>query len=339
VSSRDDILDGGHSLIVGASSYATWQRKEAAWFARRFCNGVITGETGSGKGVFLDELRRLAPTNTPFLRLGAPHLCDQMHRDTLFGHEAFSFTDGRRRRVGMVASAVGGILPVDDADSLGRHPDVQASMLDMTERREVYTIGGTTPITPNLRVILLLQRPLEEMVKEGTIRRDLAERLDQYRINLLPLREHAEDIPALAVHMLKLAAQREHLPPLHLADEVMALLARYEWPANVRELGNVVGKAMQNAVRAEAAAIQVQHLPDTFLREARDGGGANTTQRISDEAMRIELQRSGGRVEATARVLGVSAQTVRNRIKRNGWTREMFAAGGAEQESCRTPGG
>jgi len=326
VSSRDDILDPGHSLIVGPSSYATWLRKEAAWFARRFCNGVITGETGSGKGVLLDELRRLAPANTPFLRLGAPHLCDQMHRDMLFGHEAFSFTDGRRRRVGMVAAAAGGILPVDDAEALVQHPDVQWSMLDMTEQRDVYAIGGTKAITPNLRVILLLQQPLEDLVKEGAIRRDLAERLDQYRIDLLPLRGHAEDIPDLARHLLKLAARREHLPPLHLGDGVLELLQRYQWPGNVRQVGNVVGKGMQNAVRAEAATIEPYHLPEAFLEAVVQAGGAKIGtakrgKRLNESRVRAALTQTGFNVKRASVLLGCTDRNVWYWIKSRGISR------------------
>jgi DNA-binding NtrC family response regulator len=281
---------------------------------------VITGETGSGKGVLLDEFRRLAPAGTPFLRLGAPHLCDQMHRDMLFGHEAYSFTDGRRRRVGMVQAAAGGVLPVDDGEALVGHPEVQWSMLDMTERRDVYAIGGTKAITPNLRVILLLQRPLEELVKEGAIRRDLAERLDQYRIDLLPLREHAEDIPALAVHMLKLTAQREHFPAPHLADEVMALLVRYRWPANVRELGNVVGKAMDAAVRAEASVIEPHHLPATFLRAGLGDGAAKVKaakrgKRLDEPTVRAALETAGFNVRQASIILGCSERNVWHWIK------------------------
>ena len=319
----------GHngSLIVGTTEYSSWLRREASWCADRYGNAVISGESGSGKGVLLDEIKRLLPKETPYKRLGAPQLANELRHSQLFGHEKGSFTSADRKYAGLAANLDQGILPVDDGEYLVRYPDLQFVFLDLAEGRPVYRHGCTEPLTLHVRIFLLLQHPLQELVARGEIRRDLAERLDQYSIVLRPLREHADDIPALAPHMLRLVAERERLPRLPLADEALALLMRHQWPGNVRQLGNVVGKGLQNASRAEDLVIEPRHLPPEFVAEAVSGDVRLSKARqpgrhLSEAMVRGTLLRAKGNVRQASKLLGCSEQNVWYWIRAKGIRRD-----------------
>ena len=320
MSCSSDANGGNSSLIVGRSEHAAWLREEAAWGAGRFGNGVITGETGAGKGVFLKEMRRLSP-GTPFKRIGVPALADELRHSQLFGHLKGSFSGAHHTTAGFLEAANGGLLPLDDAQALENHVDLQNVLLDVAEGCPVPRLGGTEGVPVRVRLFLLLQRPLSEYVAEGALRRDLAERVDQFAVHLKALREHAEDIQYLAPHMLRQEAAREHFPVLGIRGEVLDLFMRHHWPGNVRQLGNVLGKALTNAIRQEAGAIRAQQLPAAFLAEVRGNGkgtARSAARRLTEADVRKALDRTGGNVRRASILLGCTERNVWYWIKARG---------------------
>jgi len=305
-----DVMGAGESLIVGESAYVAQQRDDIAWAAPRHGHVVITGPTGCGKKVALDELRRHLPPRMPHCRVGVPTLTPELCRSELLGHVKGSHSTAVADHRGFVQRAAGGLLTLDDGDKMLRNDELQTVLFDVAERVEVYPVGGSVPYTPDVRLMVMFQRPLEDLVGDG-LRRDLAERLDHDRITLLPLSEHREDIPMLAAHMLAKVAAAERLEPLGLRDQTVSLLERHPWPGNVRQLGNVLLKGLKAAVRDEAVAILPKHLGPQFLAEvgAREQGRTRR-KGLTEAVVREAIEREDGNVCAAARRLGVSEQSV-----------------------------
>src|SRR5215467_1778313 len=203
----------------------------------------ILGETGTGKELIARALHeRSLRKNGPFVTLNCAAVPAELIESELFGHEKGAFTGAASRHIGKFEHAHRGTLFLDE---IGDMPVLmQAKLLRVLEERQVERVGGDRTIPVDVRVIVATHRNLEELVKKGQFRQDLFHRLYVFPLLLPPLRERADDIPALIHHFARQVAQVNGWKPKPFLPEAVAELQRYSWPGNVRELRNLVERLL-----------------------------------------------------------------------------------------------
>jgi DNA-binding NtrC family response regulator len=225
---------------------------------------LIEGESGTGKELVARALHLLnARKSRPFIAVNVGALPETLLESELFGHEKGAFTGAAERRLGRFELADRGTLFLDE---IGEIPNgTQVKLLRVLEEREFIRVGGTTPISVDVRVIAATNRPLREQVEQGSFRSDLFYRLNVLRIHLPPLRDRREDIPILVRHFIK-EYSKQHDRAFHgISAPAMQILVEYPWPGNVRELRNLIESMV---VLSPGHEIQPEDLP----RQIRDGG-------------------------------------------------------------------
>jgi DNA-binding NtrC family response regulator len=227
---------------------------------------LVEGESGTGKELVARALHRLsARKNKPFIAESVGALPETLLESELFGHEKGAFTGAAERRIGRFELADSGTLFLDEIGEVPLH--TQVKLLRVMEQREFLRLGGTSPLRVDVRVIAATNRPLRQLVDEGTFRADLFYRLNVLNIHLPPLRERPEDVPHLVRKFIS-DYSVEHDRVFHgISAEAMRLLMDYPWPGNVRELRNLVESMV---VLSPGREIQ----PDDLPRQIRDGGSA-----------------------------------------------------------------
>ncbi|HYW49842.1 MAG TPA: sigma-54 dependent transcriptional regulator, partial [Gemmatimonadaceae bacterium] len=224
---------------------------------------LIEGESGTGKELVARGIHRLGPRrNKPFIGVNVGALAETLLESELFGHEKGAFTGAAERRLGRFELADGGTLFLDEIGDIP--PSTQVKLLRVLEEREVTRVGGVTSIPINVRVIAATNRPLREMVDEGSFRSDLYYRLNVLSMYLPPLRERKADIPVLVRRFIAEFSRRHDRAFHGISAEAMEMLARYSWPGNVRELRNLVESMV---VLAPGHEIGVADIPP----QIRDG--------------------------------------------------------------------
>jgi DNA-binding NtrC family response regulator len=304
------------SLIIGHSAAAAWLRGEAAFCARVPCHVVVRGETGSGKGVFVEEVRRLSPPERPFLYIPASNLVAALSASQLLGHQRGSFSGADSAAPGFAELAAGGVIVLDDADDLPE--DVQQRLLGIAEGKEFWSLGGRRPIRVRLRLIVLLHHAPADLVRRGRMRADLAYRLASgLDVEVLPLRQRREDIPSLAAVLLARCSTELGCDTPSLDPTLLDVLGRREWEGNVRELESVLRRALLGALRAGA-------IPETLRADAlvtRVPGVAPQPRAkrfsLTREAITDAFALHGSAAKA-ARFLGVGARTLWRRMRELG---------------------
>jgi DNA-binding NtrC family response regulator len=289
---------------------------------------LITGESGTGKEVIARALHEGGPRRmAAFVALNCAALPAELIESELFGHVRGAFTGADRDREGLFAAADGGTLFLDEIGELA--PAAQAKLLRVLEERKVVPVGTSTEVAVDVRVVAATNRPLDALVDAGAFRADLLFRVGVVQLHLPPLRERREDIAALAAHFIAHFAERHGRPALPLDEAARRVLLAYDWPGNVRELRNAMERAV---VLADNDAIQPGDLPavitqsDAPLRpvdaalaelpwtEAR----SRALDAFERSFLAAALERNGGNVSATARVLGLHRQSLQKMLRRLG---------------------
>ncbi len=283
-----------------------------------FDSVLITGETGSGKEVVARELhRRLRGNEAPFVAVNCPALPETLVESELFGHMKGAFTGADSDRPGAFEMADGGTLFLDELGDLS--PGAQSKLLRALETRQVRRLGGRKDVVLNVTVIAATNQDLELMVSDGAFRRDLLYRLNTFQLALPPLRRRPEDIPELAEHFLKQFALRRHLERAAIAPAAMAALGAYQYPGNVRELRNIIERAVMLS-RDGTIGVELLSLP----RAAAPGGEREGPPRADagdpPEAAvtRAALNRYRWNRRAAAKALKISYEALRWRIDKYG---------------------
>jgi DNA-binding NtrC family response regulator len=227
---------------------------------------LIEGESGTGKELVARALHRLSARKTkPFIAVNVTALPETLLESELFGHEKGAFTGAAERRIGRFELAHTGTIFLDEIGDMPR--ETQVKLLRVLEEREFLRLGGTTPISVDVRVIAATNKPLRQQVEEGSFRSDLFYRLNVLNIALPPLRERRDDIPHL-VRRFVADFSREHDRDFHgISAEAMKLLVEYPWPGNVRELRNLIESMV---VLSHGREVSSADLP----RQIREGGSA-----------------------------------------------------------------
>jgi len=247
-------------------------------------------------------------------------LPDTLLESELFGYVAGAFTGAERDKPGRIALAEGGTLFLDEVADMS--PALQARLLRILQEREYEPLGGTRTLKADVRVIAATNKKLSDLVAQGAFRQDLFFRLNVLKIELPPLVERREDIPLLVTHFLGRLSRRTGRPAPTLSDDALALLLRYDFPGNVRELENLVEHAF---VLARGSEIRPEHFPREFLEAARGAAppapqGERVLEDNEARLIREALERHGGNRARAAAWLGIHKTTLWRKMRRYGIT-------------------
>ena len=284
---------------------------------------LITGETGSGKEIVARTIHKLSPRAAgPFVAINCSAIPETLMESEIFGHERGAFTGAAERRVGCFELADGGTLLLDE---IGEMPaPTQAKLLRVLEDRKVRRLGSKTETPVDVRVLAATNKDPEQAVASGGLRQDLFFRLNVFHIHLPPLREHKEDIPALAEHILRDVNAKHQKNVRGIGAEVLDIFMSHTWPGNIRELRNVLERA---AIMSEKELVSRSSLPGEFGKVAAKSPGDLSTIRFpigtTVDAMERELilqtlQATGNNKTRAAELLGVSLKTLHNKLKEYG---------------------
>jgi two-component system response regulator AtoC len=287
---------------------------------------LLIGETGVGKEVCAELLHRRSPRAArTLLRLNCSALPEALIESELFGHEKGAFTGAAVARPGLIESADGGTVFLDEIGELP--PPAQVKLLRVLDRREVMPVGGRSERIVDVRFVAATHKNLEAEIAAGRFRQDLYYRLAGMTIRIPPLRDRKDEIEPLARRFLDAAARRQGRPPVALSAEALLALQRHPWPGNIRELRNAIERAL---VVCGAGPIEVPHLP--LEREPTGDSGPHTGPipkigSLGDELEEIERQRieavlvaTGGNQSEAARRLGMSRGALLARLRAWGLT-------------------
>jgi DNA-binding NtrC family response regulator len=284
---------------------------------------LLEGESGTGKNVVAKAIHYGSPrAERPFVNITCSALTETLLESELFGHERGAFTDAKSQKKGLLALADGGTAFLDEIGEMGLA--MQAKMLRFLEEKTFKRVGGTRDIHVDVRIIAATNRDLEEAVRSGRFREDLYYRLQVIPIRLPALRERRDDIPILVQHFLDHFNQEFRKSTLEVEPAAMDRLMAYDWPGNIRELRNVIERIM---ILETKDRIERSDLPVGIQRERVDNGpadsapvpvGAMTLEQMERTAILQALDREGHNQVRAARLLGISRDTLRYRMKKFG---------------------
>jgi DNA-binding NtrC family response regulator len=280
---------------------------------------LVSGETGTGKEVVARFIHaRSARSGNPILTLNCAALPEHLVESEIFGHEKGAFTDAKSGRKGLFELGDGGTLVLDEVGELPL--PLQAKLLRFLEDRSFRRVGGTREIRVDVRVMALSNRDLEEATKSGAFRSDLYFRLNVFPIHLPPLRERPDDILPLAEHFVGLFGPLSGKAFSGISPELAEALRRHQWPGNVRELRNLMERA---TILEQGGVVTGRHLPiirppDSAQGVSREPFGGEVLPLDDAEFLLVEraMRASGGNQSKAGRLLGVTRDQVRYRIRR-----------------------
>lgn len=284
---------------------------------------LLQGESGTGKELAAKAIHAASACNKgPFISLNCAALPENLVESELFGHERGAFTGASQMRKGRFELADGGTIFLDEAGELSL--PVQAKLLRVLQEHTFERVGGMETLRANVRVIAASNRNMEQMVADGSFRRDLYYRLNVFPIWLPPLRDRIEDIPVLAWHFIKREADAvgRRRPRMSLA--AMDLLQRYAWPGNIRELQNVMERAV--LLLGQGHLILPMHLPEYIRKhDSCENCEAKPTHPLKSKLEDMErtdieaaLEASQGYIGKAAHALGVTERVLGLRLARYG---------------------
>jgi transcriptional regulator with GAF, ATPase, and Fis domain len=287
--------------------------------APRDTSVLILGESGTGKELVARALHADSTrASRPFVAINCAALTETLLESELFGHEKGSFTGAVAQKKGKLEIAEGGTVFLDEAGEMS--PPLQAKLLRVLQQREFERVGGTRTLRLDVRLIAATNRDLAAEVKRGAFREDLYHRLNVVAIRVPPLRDRAEDIPALARHFLERAAARCGRRVTDLSPEAERHLVSYSWPGNIRELENAIERAV---VLGQSDQVLAEDLPETVLDAApvtTDNDGALQSS-VSDAKRKLILdawREAGGDHNLAAEILKVHPNSLRRLIRNLG---------------------
>jgi DNA-binding NtrC family response regulator len=319
-----DAQDSGLDKIVGESepvrqlrhTISTLLDSESRLSDRDPPAVLIVGETGTGKELVARALHFGGPRRTePFVEINCGAMPAQLIEAELFGYEKGAFTDARARKAGLVETAENGTVFLDEIGEA--ELSTQVKLLKLLEEKRMRRLGGLRELQVHARVVSATNRPLEQMVRDGTFRADLFFRLRIVEIRVPPLRERGADIILLAEHFLQLHGQRYRKAGLVLGPDARLALVQYGWPGNIRELRNVMEQAV---LVVEGTEVGVRHLRlsglATQMHEIPIDDDDLHLERMERRLIQRALEKTKQNVSAAARLLGVSRDTLRYRLER-----------------------
>ena len=292
--------------------------KAAERVARTDANVLITGENGTGKDVLARHIHSLSlRSDKPLVSVDLGAVSETLFESELFGHAKGAFTGADSDRKGRFEAANGATLFLDEVGNLTL--PLQAKLLTALQRRQVTRLGTNKPIDVDIRLICATNRDLWQMVADGHFREDLLYRVNTIHLEIPPLRERSEDIVPLAETFVRRLASRYGRGPLRLTPAAQKALTTYTWPGNVRELEHAMEKAV---IMTDGDAIGDEHLalapPKTSTTTATRAPQLTTLDEMEADAIRRAIDAAGANMSLVAQTLGISRQTLYNKMKRYG---------------------
>ena len=280
---------------------------------------LIQGESGTGKELIARLIHTLSPrSERPMITINCAALPENLLESELFGHEKGAFTGASQRRIGRFEEADGGTLFLDEIGDLS--PPVQVKLLRFLQEREFQRLGGNRTIRSDVRVISATNQDLETKVKEGTFRKDLFYRLNVVAIDIPPLRERKEDLSPLIDHFLKRFANENRKRIDGISPPSKDLLLKYDYPGNVRELENIIERAV---VITRESVISDADLPFSLNSPHADQEGAMTrgtmkesVEGLERQMIRKAMQETANHQTRAAGLLGISERMLRYKLKK-----------------------
>ncbi len=313
------------SNIIGGSRAIRILKDEIMAAARTNSNVLIEGETGVGKELVAHSIHDLSRRhNNRFVRVNCSAIPADLLESEFFGYEEGAFTGARKGgKIGKFELANGGSLFLDEINQLSLN--MQPKFLRVLQEHEIERVGGLNVIPIDVRLIAASNVPVEKLVKEDKFRMDLYYRLNVINIRVPPLRERMEDIPLLVRNLVDKLNYQMGLNISHISDEVLDKFMEYDWPGNIRELQNVLENAMN---RAYDETLEVKHFEQFFNRVRKNAASTRknkhskslTDTKINAEydAVLAAMEKCKGNKVAAAKQLGVSRNTLYNKLKQYG---------------------
>jgi len=279
---------------------------------------LVTGESGTGKEMVARTIHRLSPrSNQPFIGINCAAVPETLMESELFGHEKGAFTGAAERRIGCFELANSGTLLLDE---IAEMPVLlQAKLLRVLEDRTVRRLGSAKEMSIDVRVIAATNKDPLRAVQDGTLREDLLYRLNVITIKLPPLRDHRDDVPLLVQHMIDELSRRHNKPARLIATEALEILLGYHWPGNIRELRNVIERAV---IICDGEQIEKRHLPlhitgqkPSLTTDAVMIPIGMPLDEVERRVILSTLARTDNNKTRTAETLRISLKTLHNKLK------------------------
>ena len=292
--------------IIGESSAI----KEAISLATRIAvtdtTVLLLGETGTGKEVFANAIHTNSKrASKSFIAINCSAFTKELLEGELFGHKAGAFTGATKDKKGLIELADGGTLFLDE---IGEMPiDLQAKLLRVLENGQFIKLGDTKTSQVDVRIIAATNRDLVSEIANGNFREDLFYRLNVFAIKLPSLRERTEDIPLLAIHFIHEYAEREKRPPVYLNKEAIQLLQQHSWRGNIRELKNIMQRAI---ILTDNGEISAAGLPYDIQRESKTGPVSLSLAHAEKNHIEKVLRHTHGNKTRAAELLGIGLTTL-----------------------------
>ncbi len=303
--------------ILGHSPQMQSVFKTVGQVAKSRATVLITGASGTGKELVAAAIHHNSTrSGGPFVKLHCAALVDNLLESELFGHERGAFTGADKRREGRFEVASGGTLFLDEIGEIP--PSTQVKLLRVLQEHEFERVGGSQTLKADVRLIAATNRDLRAMVDEGTFREDLYYRLNVVNIQLPPLKERTGDVAALVDHFLRKFAKENDKGSLKISDDALLRLSRYPWPGNVRQLENVMERAV---VLCEGDTITRHHFPGEIMVSEDSGEPTIPGSSLADLerfAILRTLEHCGGSTSKAANLLGISVRKIQYKLQEYG---------------------
>lgn len=309
--------------------------------AHSTANVFIQGESGTGKEMVARAIHSLGPrADKPFIAINCTAIPETLLESELFGHAKGSFTGAHARKKGLIEEAEGGTLFLDEIGDMS--PPLQAKLLRVLQERKIRAVGDNNFTDVDVRVIAATHKDLKAAIREDRFREDLFYRLSVIPIVIPPLRDRADDIPLLAEHFLnKFAAanvRRDGQRVQGFTKAALSKLIGLRWDGNVRELENVIERAV---VLCAGDMIEAADIPDGEAENPERALGAlsrdfPTLSQLEERFIRLVLEKTGGRKDKAAQILGMNRRTLYRKEREYGWVSEDANEGDFAQEVSET---
>ena len=300
------------AMIIGHSPVMMKLIKVVTKVAKTDANVLITGENGTGKEMLAKEIHRLSPRNSrQMLGIDMGAISESLFESELFGHERGAFTDAYESRPGKFEAANGSSLFMDEIGNLSIA--LQAKLLTVLQNRNVTRIGSNKVIPVDIRLISATNKDIPEMVKQGLFREDLFYRINTIHLEIPPLRERGDDILLFIDTFLRRFTSKYQRPDIRMHEQTIEKLRSYHWPGNIRELQHAIEKAVilceGNVIRPKDILVKQSWKPQT-------ASVVPNLEEVERQAIETAILQNNGNLTAAAEQLGISRQTLYNKLKR-----------------------
>jgi DNA-binding NtrC family response regulator len=310
------------SSIISNSSNMEEVLSISARAAESKATVLITGENGTGKEILAKAVHYISPRkDKPFIAVNIPALSENLLESELFGHEKGSFTGAERLRKGRFELADKGTIFLDEIGDIP--PSIQVKLLRVLQEQQIERVGSTETINIDVRIIAATNQNLEKKIKEGIFREDLFYRLNIISVHIPPLRERKEDIMSLIEFFIDKYSKENNKPKFEISKEAADYLLKYNYPGNVRELENIIERAV---VLARGSVITINDLPMNVKglkteEKITDAEPKSLTEQVESLEKRLiydALTNSGGNQTKAGKLLGITERNLRYKIKKYG---------------------